>query len=269
MLVRKLGWFLLSLGVPLAALAFSGQALADSSTLVGMINNGDVYVKSGSTTAPWTYRLTTGEDATQLHMYGDRVAFVDGNNNLWLKQGLTGQWYEEIGNVQSYALTEDSLLVLQTGGDVWYKSGSSPTGWWDTNMVSSDATQVYLSPHQMAIVDTSGRLLGKVLTPYDGLGAEGPDGDWDQVATNVSSAAISDSMLVYLDTSGNTHAKEGPIWYSWWNNGQVIDARASAVWTSGDWYCATLAISSTNHLLSCKNVNVGGGWEQLAQLYLV
>ena len=240
---------MLLLGSTFASIALGGIAHADS--LIGMVNNGNIYVKSGANTSQWTMQLTSGTGATKLQIAGDRVAYVDSSGSLWLKNGLNSTWHLEANNISSYSLATNGLLVLANGGTVGYKAGSDPDGQWDSNAIATNAHAVYLSKSQMVVIDQSNNLIGKVLTPLDGNGAAGPDGSWNLIATNAASAAVTDSRLVYVDASGNVRGKEGPIWYSWWNNDQVIDTTTTAVALNGTMYCAEFSRGGTG-VVSCK-----------------
>lgn len=262
MLKRTILTFLASCGFALVGLG--GTSLASSSS-VGMVTGGDLYVKTQGTTGPWT-QLTSGESATQFQMSGTRFAFVDSGGNLWLKDGVNGTWYEEMGNVVSYALSETGLLVSQTGvsGNVWYKQGESPTSPWTAN-VAIGASKVYLSPSEMVIIE-SGMLLGKALTPaYATSNGWGPTSNWTVIAQNATAAGVSDNMLAYLDNQGQTFAKQGSFsdaWYGQQNGvGQVIDNRATNVWVNGNVYCALLHNGPSNDAVACKDSRALGGGE--------
>ncbi|HEX3081870.1 MAG TPA: hypothetical protein VHQ86_01310, partial [Candidatus Saccharimonadia bacterium] len=246
---------LLALGI---SLAMGGAAQAE--TLTGMVNGSDVYAKVGANTGQWV-QLTSGMAAHNLKMAGDRIAFLDASGGLWLKQGgIRAQWYLQTTGVSDYALAQNYLLAKKTDNTAWMKEGQDPTGQWDSQMVASNVSKVYLSSNQMAVLFANGDLRGKVLSQIPGVtdvGFVGVTGTWSDIAKNVTQAAITDTRLVYIDTNNDVRGKDGPIWYSWWNNGQVIDTRAGQVGLLGNKYCAVLEPSligeaDNNKYLYCK-----------------
>ena len=220
--------------------------------MIGMINESSVYVKTGALTTPWI-RLTNNINAASLKMYGDRVAFIDSGNNLWLKNGLGAQWYLQTANVSKYALTTSYLAVIKADGTVWLKPGQDPRSPWVNQLIADNAFQVYISPNQLVVLKNNGDLIGKTLNAQGNL-------PMMTIALGATKASLTDNKLVYVDTGRNVFGKDGNIFSAWWGNKKVIDTRTTQLQVMGNQYCPVYHDDNFNwEQLVCSNI-FGGNW---------
>jgi surface antigen len=154
-----------------------------------------VYAKAGLTDT-WS-TLTTG--AVDVKAAGTRIAVLDGNGNLLVKDTIGGTWFDETSGASQYVVTSSYLLVRQ-GTTISGKQGLSDS--W-TTLTAGSATDMQAAGTRIAFLDNSGTLWAK-----DGLG-----GTWYQETSPVSQYVVTpDLLLVRVDSTIYGKQNLGDTW---------------------------------------------------------
>jgi hypothetical protein len=136
-----------------------------------------MWAKSGLNDG-WTLLATS---ATDIQAAGTRFALLDGNHDLWVKDGLTGIWWHEAGAVDQYVLTPTFIMIRQ-GSRVWAKAGLNDN--W--TLLADGATDIQAAGTRFAILDGT-----RTLWVKDGL-----NGIWLNEALNVDQYVLTSTALV-------------------------------------------------------------------------
>jgi hypothetical protein len=183
--------------------------------------------------APWTALDTI---ATDEQSAGTRIAEEDSGDNIWAKDTLGADWYEEASSVDQYAVSSD-LLLTRSGTTVQGKAGL--TDGWTT--LSTGATDMKVAGSRIAALDNSGNLWAKdtisgtwyeeaygPITQYavtpdylfyrdgnDLYGKAGLTDGWSALSTSASDVQADGMLIAMTDTSGNIWAKYtlGGTWH--------------------------------------------------------
>ena len=164
------------------------EAILTGSRIV--IRQGSSVAAKDGLTDPWV-NLVGG--AVRILAAGDRIGFIDGAKNLYVKQGLGGVWIKEANGVDEAILT-GSRIVIRQGSSVAAKDGLTDP--W-VNLVGG-AVRILAAGDRIGFIDGAKNLYVK-----QGLG-----GVWIKEANGVDEAILTGSRIVIRQGSG-VAAKDG------------------------------------------------------------
>jgi hypothetical protein len=228
--------------------------LAHAEERIGVqFSNENLYLKSGSVTSPWN-QIASGVSIFEYDLAGDYISVINsGGGNPWtamLKQpSWNSPWnYLHLNNAGHVYMTKTSngqyrIVIVQTDGSVVMKDGAWNSGYWSGTIVPSGASSVVLGTDNVGVRMTNGDFKVKRLVP--GQFSHPNNVEWQLVATNVDSAAMSDTRIAVAQ-SHLVWAKEGGITAPW-NQAPIFDA-ANLVRLAGDRLCAI----RTDSKVECK-----------------
>lgn len=132
--------------------------------------------------------------ANNMTVSGSRIAFVDGNSNLWVKDGLNGQWYQQT-YVTSYVITP-KLIVVRQGGNLSAKT--TPNGGWTNIWTNGNATSLRAVGNRITFADPTGNIYAK----------QDINGTWFNESGPFDEYAVT-SQLFVVRVGSNLYAKAG------------------------------------------------------------
>ena len=214
---------------------------SSTTSLFVVLSGGTLYGKANLSDS-WT---TLAGDVASVQVSGDRIVYTDTAGNVWAKDGLDGDWYEELNQPGQVAFS-DSLMAILVGNTLYGRANLTDS----LTTLATNAASVQVSGTRIVYTDTSGNIWamdglhgtwyqqtnqpGQSVAFSDSLMTILSDGtlygrtnltnNLTTLAGDVASAQVSGTRIVYTDTGGNVWAKDTltGTWYEQLNQpGQV------------------------------------------------
>lgn len=109
-----------------------------------------------------------GTSSTKFHASGNRIGFIDTNEVLYVKEGLSGGWVALASGVDDFTLTPTRVVMRQ--GPALSAKDNLYDNW--TGLIGASSTKFQAAGNRIGFVDTGGELYVK----------EGLYGSWNALA---------------------------------------------------------------------------------------
>ncbi len=163
------------------------------------------------------------EKIKQFQMAGHRIALIDRNGNLLVKDArfkrtlpfgheFFWNWVNLGSDIQSFQITENRVGILGANGTFKIKEGDLHNEW---ALQVKDIRSFSISEHRLGVLTNDGKLMIK----------EGSlEKNWLTIASNVKAFQLVDSRIAVLDLNGNLFVQEGITSGEWKPMGTKVQA---------------------------------------------
>ena len=210
----------------------------------------------------------------------ERVASLQSNGNLLVKDGIAGAWVLVARNVTDFAISGDRIGVVLTDGRAQVKSGPINSTW---TTISTGERDIEMSGNRIAVISTN-----NVLEVKEGA----VNATFTTLAMNSKQVALSGTRIASISVSNNAiEVKDGALNALWTlvdygtdvsldgsrigvitnqGQGRVKEGPVNAAWTVVETSASNVELSGTrigvqvNGTLKVKEGAVNAGWTVVA-----
>lgn len=157
-----------------------------------------------------TVLIRDAQDVKQLRLWKDRVALLDSQGRLFLRDGRFSSsedsaqsWFLFAENVSDFEITDQRAAILDGAGNLFVNEGDQPEGW---IRVAEDVRTFSISNHRVGYLAQNGGLYVK----------EGAlDSEWIPLVGGVSAFQLNDNRIAIVDLQGSLFVNEGDVRAEW------------------------------------------------------
>ncbi|MBI9049150.1 MAG: M23 family metallopeptidase [Anaerolineaceae bacterium] len=171
----------------------------DYQRMLVSLTSGEVLLQSGTQAAGTIPEM---HKANRIRLWGNRLAFLDEVNSLFVGDLSAGTWQMAAEDLQDFQISDTRTAVLDMNNNLYVRE-ELPVGGADSwQFLASDVRAFALSDTRVGYVDDESLLFVK----------EGSlDGDWVQVAENAQHIQVVDNRIAYLNRQNVLYVNEGMI----------------------------------------------------------
>jgi murein DD-endopeptidase MepM/ murein hydrolase activator NlpD len=191
-------------------------------------------------------------DAKKVRLWGDRIALLDGQGRLFLRDGRFDKsedsmqnWILFAENVTDFGITDRRAAILDLNGNLFFNETNQPAKW---IRLAENVREFSISNQRLGYLTLNGELYVK----------EGNmDSEWTPLVRNVSTFQLNDNRIALVDSQGNLSVNEGGIYEEWQQMAahirafQLTDLRVGAL--------------DADNTLMVKEGNLRAPWVSLAK----
>jgi DNA polymerase III psi subunit len=211
-------------------------------------NTGGLSIRQGET----NIEISGAQGVKQIRLWGNRIALLDSQNNLRVREGefstsedSISNWAMLAENVLDFQLTDQRIAILDAKRNLFVSENG---GEWVLQAKNIRAFSI--SDHRVGYLTDSGELYVK----------EGDlNNEWVALANNVSAFQLNDNRIAIADSQGNLAVNEGEVNAEWQQMTEAQRVRAFQLTN-----LRVGIIDAENNLL-VKDGNLRAEWVQIAK----
>lgn len=157
----------------------------------------------------------------KIQLAGRRIAVLDGNGTLWVREGdyrqqlpyahdFLSRWSNQGADIVDFQISAQRIARLDANGILSVQQGGLDNAW--TEQIR-DVAAFSLSDHRLGVLTRSGELHVK----QGDLGS-----GWIPLAGDVRAAQVVDNRVAYVDTQGRLLVNEGDLNAEWQEMAQGV-----------------------------------------------
>lgn len=199
-----------------------------------------------------TVVIHDAQDVKQLRLWKDRVALLDSQGRLFLRDGRFNSsedsarsWILFAENVSDFVITNQRAAILDGTGNLFVNESDQPDGW---IRAAEDVRAFSISNQRIGYLTNKGGLYIK----------EGAlDSEWIPLVNNVSAFQLTDNRIAIVDSQGSLFVNEGDLGAEW----KQMAERVTAFQLTN----LRVGILDANGNLQVKEGNLRAPWVEIAE----
>ncbi len=167
-------------------------------------NTGELSIRQGAT----DIEILGAQGARQVRLWGERIALLDSQNNLLMREGgfftnedSVSNWAILAENILDFQITNKLVAILDANRNLLVSENGG-----DWKLQAEKVRAFSISDHRVGYLTVNGELFVK----------EGDlNNEWIAIANNVSAFQLNDNRIAIVDSQGSLLVNEGEVHTEW------------------------------------------------------